>query len=47
MNAVRRQQVTRRLLALFIRSAIAAIGSYFLFTLFRYIVRYIVKNLYL
>ena len=38
MNAVRRQQVTRRLLALFIRSAIAAIGSYFLFTLFRYIV---------
>jgi hypothetical protein len=38
MNAVRRQQVKRRLLALFIRSAVAAIGSYFLFTLFRYIV---------
>ena len=38
MNAVRRQEVKRRLLTLLLRAIIGAIGSYFLFYFFRYIV---------
>jgi hypothetical protein len=38
MYAVRRQEVKRRLLTLLLRAIIGAIGSYFLFYFFRYIV---------